>query len=145
MGGSARKEAGGESRRIGSILELPVLSECIRILDGRLIGESAVVRRRLRSELREDGESVRGEGRLGSVYRMEEGFARASWAAAGSSSLDGGCWLTSVSVPSLKKSIHVSGSCARKCDATTPSECCRELFPMIMSRCPCILLLAPSS
>lgn len=41
------------------------------MLDGRLMGESAVVSRRLRSELRDEDESVRG-GRAGSVYREDE-------------------------------------------------------------------------
>jgi hypothetical protein len=44
------------------------------MLDGRLMGESAVVKRLLRSELREDDESVRGGGRFGSVYRDEEAW-----------------------------------------------------------------------
>jgi len=63
--------AGEEPRTIGSEMEVPGVVECILILDGRLMGESAVVSRRLRSELREDDESVR-EGRFGSVYREEE-------------------------------------------------------------------------
>lgn len=66
VGGSGLFEAGDESNTIGSVFESPVFSECMRMLDGRLKGESAVVRRRLRSELRED-DSVRGEGRFGSV------------------------------------------------------------------------------
>jgi hypothetical protein len=141
VGGSARIEAGEESSTIESALVSPALSECILILDGRFMGESAVVKRRLRSpELREDDESVRGEGRFGSVYREEEGFDRASEVAAG---LGGGCWLT-VSVPSSRrKSIHVSRSCARKCDATTPCEWCLELLPMIASLAPSALLFAP--
>jgi hypothetical protein len=59
VGGSGRAEAGDEPKTIGSALESPVFSECMRMLEGRLNGESAVVRRRLRSELREDDESVR--------------------------------------------------------------------------------------
>lgn len=145
VGGSGRKEAGDESNMMGSELVFPAPSECILILDGRLIGESAVVRRLLRSELREDEESVRGEGRLGREYRAKEGFAWASWAAAGSSSVDSGCWVTLVSVPSLRKSIHVSASWARKWDATTPPECCRGLFPSRAPCDPCILRFALSS
>jgi hypothetical protein len=121
-GGSGRSVAGDDSSTIGSECEVPGLLECILMLDGRLIGESAVVRRRLRSELREDDESVR-EGRFGRVYRDDE----EGW---------GGCRLGAV-VPvregwftfwSARKSIHVSprcafgGCCARKCDATTPCE-----------------------
>jgi hypothetical protein len=78
------------------------------------------------------------------VYREDEGFARASEAAAGLNVLDGGCWLLLVSVPSLRKSIHVSRSCARKCDATTPCEWCLELLPMTASRGAFTLLLAPA-
>jgi hypothetical protein len=122
VGGSGLFEAGDESNTIGSVLESPAFSECMRMLDGRLIGESAVVRRLLRSELREDDESVRCEGRFGSVYREEEGFERVSEVAVGLKLPDGGWWLPVVSVPSLRKSIHVSRSCARKCDATTPCE-----------------------
>ena len=74
-GGSVREGAGAgtgeESKTMGSELEVPGVVECILILEGRLMGESAVVRRRLRSELREDAESVR-EGRFGRVYRDED-------------------------------------------------------------------------
>jgi hypothetical protein len=127
-------EAGDESRTMGSVLVLPVLSECILILEGRLMGESAVVKRRLRSELSEDEESVRDEERFGSVYREEEGFVRFSGAAAGLGWFGRRSWLTVESLPSLMKSIHVSRSWARKCDATTPCEWCLELLPMIASR-----------
>jgi hypothetical protein len=144
VGGNGLVEAGEELSKMGSALESPAFSECIRILDGRLMGESAVVRRRLRSELREDDESVRCEGRFGRVYREEEGFERASGAAAGLLFEEGGCWLPVVSVPSLRKSIHVSRSWARKCDATTPCEWCLELLPIMASRGPSMLLLAPS-
>lgn len=144
VGGSARNEAGDESSMMGSALVLPAFSECVRILDGRLMGESVAGRRRLRSELREDDESVRGKGRFGRVYREEDAIMRASEAVAGSNSPVGSCWLTPVSLPSLKKSIHVSLSCARKCDATTPSEGFREPPPMYVSCCPCTALLAPS-
>ena len=140
-------EAGDESSTIGSALVLPAFSECILMLDGRLMGESAVVKRRLRSpELREDEESVRGEGRFGSVYRDEEGFVRPSEVVARLGLLlGGGGWLTLASVPSsLKKSIHVSRSCARKCDATTPCEWCLELLPITASLAPSVLLSAPS-
>jgi hypothetical protein len=141
VGGSARIDAGDESSTIGSALVFPAFSECIRILDGRLMGDSAAVRRRLRSpELREDDESVRSEGRFGSVYREEEGVDRASEVAAGSG---GGCWLTGSVPSSRKKSIHVSRSCARKCDATTPCEWCLELLPMTASLAPSALLFAP--
>jgi hypothetical protein len=71
-GGSGRVEAGDESSTIGSELDAPAVLECILILEGRLMGESAVVSRLLRSELCEDDESVRGGGRLGSVYRDDE-------------------------------------------------------------------------
>lgn len=144
VGGNARTEAGDESNKMGSALESPALSECMRMLDGRLMGESAVVRRRLRSELREEDESVRCEGRFGRVYRDGEGFERASVAAAGLLCAVGGCWLAVDSVPSLRKSIHVSRSWARKCDATTPCEWCRELLPITASRGPSMVLLAPS-
>jgi hypothetical protein len=154
--------AGDESSTIGSALVFPAFSECILILDGRLTGESAVVRRRLRSpELREDDESVRGEGRFGSVYREEEGFVRASEVAAGANELASepwpgneepwpgrevcGSWLTLPSVPSsLRKSIQLSRSCARKCDATTPCEWCLELLPITASLAPSVLLFVPS-
>jgi hypothetical protein len=63
---------GEESSTIGSEVEVPWLLECILILDGRLMGESATVKRLLRSELRED-ESVRSGGPFGSVYREDEG------------------------------------------------------------------------
>lgn len=141
VGGRGREEAGDESTIMGSALEFPVFSECMRMLDGRLKGESAVVRRRFRSELREDDESARGEGRFGSVYREDEGFARASGAVAGFKSLECECWLTLASLPSLKKSIHVSPSWARKCDATTPCEWCLELLPITASRAPSIMRL----
>lgn len=61
--------AADESKTMGSELELPALFECILMLDGRRKGESAVVRRLLRSELSDDEESERGGGRFGSVYR----------------------------------------------------------------------------
>jgi len=65
---------------MGSEVEAPGLLECILILEGRLIGESAVVKRLLRSELREDEESVRG-GRFGRLYREDEDCAEGSgWA-----------------------------------------------------------------
>lgn len=57
---------------MGSDGDMPVLLECILMLDGRLMGESAVVSRRFRSELRDEDESVRGGGRAGSVYREDE-------------------------------------------------------------------------
>jgi hypothetical protein len=96
---------------MGSAVEVPGVLECMRMLDGRRMGESAVVRRRLRSELpREDDESARG-GRLGSVYRDEE----ACGGSGGSGAfvlvvvlvLERGGWLTCWSA---KKSIHVSPS-----------------------------------
>jgi hypothetical protein len=63
---------GEESNTIGSEVEVPGTVECILILEGRLIGESAVVKRLLRSELWDDDESVRVGGRFGSVYREAE-------------------------------------------------------------------------
>jgi hypothetical protein len=71
-GSGVRAGMGEESNTIGSEVEVPATVECILILDGRLIGESAVVRRLLRSELWDDDESVRVGGRFGSVYRKEE-------------------------------------------------------------------------
>lgn len=67
-GSDDRDGAGDESNTMGSELVLPVLFECILMLDGRLMGASAVVKRRLRSELRDEDESVRGgKGRFGRV------------------------------------------------------------------------------
>lgn len=54
---------------MGSEVELPGVVECILMLEGRRMGESAVVRRRLRSELRDDDEESVREGRFASVYR----------------------------------------------------------------------------
>jgi len=144
VGGNARTVAGGESSTMGFALVAPVVSECILMLEGRLMGESVVVKRRLRSEPLEGDESVRGGGRVGRVYREEEGFARSSEVAAGLDMLDVGWWLALVSVPSLRKSIHVSRSCARKCDAITPCEWCLELRPMTASRAPSVLLIDTS-
>ncbi len=58
--------AGDESSTIGSDPELPAPLGYILTPDLRRRGASAVVKRLLRSELRE---SVRGKGRLGSVPR----------------------------------------------------------------------------
>lgn len=143
-GGSGRWGAGDESSTIGSELLFPAPFECILILDGRLMGESLVVRRLLRSELRDDEESVRGRGRLGSVWREEEGWRRFSETVAGSL---GGWRLTAWSVPdSRRKSIHVSPPYAWKCDATAP---CEEYLggnrSEIASLPPSVLLHAPSS
>jgi hypothetical protein len=71
-GGSGRVDRGDKSNTMGSEVDVPALFECILMLDGLLMGESAVVRRLLRSELRDDDESVRGGGRLGSAYREDE-------------------------------------------------------------------------
>ena len=135
---------GDESSTMGFVIVAPVLSECILMLDGRLMGESVVVKRRLRSELLDGDESVRGGGRDGSVYREEEGIAPSSEAAAGFGMMDVGCWLALRSVPSLRKSIHVSRSWAKKCDATTPCEWCLELLPIMASRAPSVLLIDTS-
>lgn len=64
-GGKGRSGRGEDSSTIGSVLVSPALSECILMLEGRRIGESAVVKRRLRSALVEEDESVRGKGREG--------------------------------------------------------------------------------
>jgi hypothetical protein len=57
---------------MGSEVDVPGLLECILMLDGRRMGESAVVSRLLRSELCDEDESARGGGRFGSAYRDEE-------------------------------------------------------------------------
>jgi hypothetical protein len=88
---------------MGSELDVPGMLECILILDGRLMGESAAVSRLLRSELREDDESVRAGGRFGSVYRDEE----ACGGGCGSGAAVLGCDCR-VAVWSARKSIHVS-------------------------------------
>jgi hypothetical protein len=82
-GGSGRDRAGAgdESSRMGSEVELPALFECILMLDGLRMGDSAVVRRRLRSELRDDEESGRCEERLGRANRDDDG--RDCWVSAG--------------------------------------------------------------
>jgi hypothetical protein len=104
-GGKGRAEAGEESSTMGSEVDVPGVLECILILEGRLMGESAVVSRLLRSELREDDESVRVGGRLGSVYREEEACGGSG--GSGALVLVCGC---RVALRSARKSIHVSPS-----------------------------------
>jgi hypothetical protein len=89
---------------MGSEVEVPGLFECILILDGRRMGDSAVVKRLLRSELRDDEESVRGGGRFGSVYREDDDCG-------GDCRCGGFVVLRDrVAFGSAKKSIHVSPS-----------------------------------
>jgi hypothetical protein len=109
---------------MGSELEPACELLCILTLDGRRMGDSAVVRRLLRSELLpEDGVSARGGGCEGRANGEDD---------------DGGSMFGSVEVwvgcgrmrvgstpASRRKSTHVSppyASCgwARKCDATAP-------------------------
>lgn len=104
---------------MGSEVEVPGVVECILMLEGRRIGTSAVVRRRLRSELREDDDSVRSmsccEGLLGSRLSLLPGRG-----------FTGGTDVELLPFPlwSARKSIHVSASLPRasKCEATTPCE-----------------------
>lgn len=108
-------------------MDAPGTDECILMLDGRLMGDSAVVMRRLRSELSEDDESL-CEGRFGRLYSGACVEPRNGAAACGMGGvavlLRAGRW----TFWSARKSIHVSpsrplGGCwARKCDATTPCE-----------------------
>jgi hypothetical protein len=68
----AGSETGEELRTMGSEVDVPGLLECILMLEGRRMGDSAVVRRLLRSELSDELESERGGGRFGSAYRGED-------------------------------------------------------------------------
>jgi hypothetical protein len=70
--GEAGPETGDELSTMGSAFDVPGLLECILMLEGRRMGDSAVVKRLLRSELSDELESVRGGGRFGSAYREEE-------------------------------------------------------------------------
>jgi hypothetical protein len=70
--GVAGPETGEELSTMGSAVDVPGVLECILMLDGRRMGESAVVRRLLRSELRDEDESVRGGGRFGRAYRDDD-------------------------------------------------------------------------
>jgi hypothetical protein len=71
-GGAAGPEIGEELRTMGSEVDVPGLLECILMLEGRRMGDSAAVRRLLRSELSDELESERGGGRFGRAYRGEE-------------------------------------------------------------------------
>jgi hypothetical protein len=112
---------------MGSEFEAPGVVECILMLDGRLIGTSAVVKRRLRSELREDDESVRSM--CGRESRCEGLLGRISCCEGRLCGLTCGTDLEPLPLLpfplwSAKKSIHDSPSLprARKCEATTPCE-----------------------
>lgn len=109
---------------MGSELEPACELLCILMLDGRRMGDSAVVRRLLRSELLpEEGVSVRGGGRDGRA----NGDDGEGGSILGSVEVWVGCGrMRAGSTPaSRRKSTHVSPpyasrGCARKCEATAP-------------------------
>lgn len=125
--GRSREGAGDESRRIGSVLEPAWALLWTRMLEGRRMGVSAVVRRLLRSELlAEDDVSVRGGGREGRAKGGDDEGGSGGAMLGAVEVWVGGRRMRAGSTPaSRRKSTHVSPpyasrGWARKWEATAP-------------------------